>query len=129
MSILHDLLELREKDRGNVLIDAVLQVEELLNTVLLVLTLGIVGLLHLGGNTSNALLKVVLERVARTLDSLLLELGHDVLGLLFLVVIVLILVLVLLVGVLRLGSILRLGGLLSSLLGLFLGLLGSLLGL
>lgn len=129
MSILHDLLELREKDRGNVLIDAVLQVEELLNTVLLVLTLGIVGLLHLGGNTSNALLKVVLERVARTFDSLLLELGHDVLGLLFLVVVILILVLVLLVGVLRLGSILRLGGLLSSLLGLFLGLLGSLLGL
>lgn len=66
---------------SSVVVDAVLQVEELLNTVLLVLAVSVIRLLLGSGDTLNTLLEVVLEAVADTLGSGLTEGRVGILGL------------------------------------------------
>lgn len=81
------LFELLEKSRSSVVVNAVFEVEELLNAVLLVIQVSVAGLLLGLGDTLNTLVKVVLERVADALSSLFSQLGEDVFRLIFILVV------------------------------------------
>lgn len=82
------LLQQFEQGAGSVVVDAMFEMEKLFHTVLLVVPLIVVGLLLSSCHSLNALLEVVLERVAHTLGSSLAHRRVDILGLLLIVVVV-----------------------------------------
>lgn len=82
------LFEELEKSGGGVVVNAVFKVEEFFNAIFLVVQVSVAGFLLGLGNTLNALVKVMLERVADAFGSVLSQLRENILSFFLIIIIV-----------------------------------------